>query len=327
MATPVVLVAGPYADARAAVVRRLLADHPGAALMSSGPPPGAAFLVMELPDTAEPRPFAEALAAEAGLRLTGVLTALDARHMPVDILRADRLPGRDERYVAEVLARQLEYATHLVLDGGDAEDGELSRAVLAHLAPATPVHHLRDGLPRLTGRTVCPRELADRVEPATALLPCEARTGAVTTVVWHRLRPLHPGRLFEVTEELAACSVRGRGRFWLAGRHDRLLAWDSVAGRLAVRDAGPWLAAMPPSAWDACRPARRAVAALDWNPLTGDRVQHLVFTGPDLDRRRIWELLDGCLLGRAEMLAGSDVWSGYEDPFSLVLDADAMLPS
>ncbi|GAA2212327.1 hypothetical protein GCM10009850_077890 [Nonomuraea monospora] len=183
---------------------------------------------MELPDTAEPRPFAETLAAEEGLRLTGVLTALDARHMPVNILRADRLPGRDERYVAEVLARQLEYATHLVLHGGDAEDGELSRAVLAHLAPATPVHHLRaDRLPSLSGRTVCARELADRVEPATAVLPCEARTGAVTTVVWHRLRPLRPGRLFEVTEELA----------------------------------------------------------------------------------------------------GSDVWSGWEDPFSLVLDADAMLPS
>ncbi|MFB4269757.1 GTP-binding protein [Nonomuraea sp. GTA35] len=331
MTTPVVLVAGPYAGARAAVVRRLLADHPGSVAirheLGPGAFPGAALLVMELADTAEPRAFAEAVAVRAGLRLAAVLTVLDARLMPVDILRGDRLPGRDERYVAEVLARQLEYATHLVLDGGDSEDGELARAVLAHLAPATPVHHLRDGLPRLAGRTVCPEELADRVDPATALLPCEARTGAVTTVVWHRLRPLHPGRLFQVTEELAACSVRGRGRFWLASRHDRLLAWDSVAGRLTVHDAGPWLAARPPSAWDACRPARRAVAALDWNPLTGDRVQHLVFTGPDLDHRRICDLLDGCLLDQAEMLAGSDAWSGYDDPFSLVLDVDTMMPS
>ncbi|MFD0475737.1 GTP-binding protein [Nonomuraea thailandensis] len=82
-----------------------------------------------------------------------------------------------------------------------------------------------------------------------------------------------------------------------------------------------------PSAWDACRPARRAAAALDWNPLTGDRVQHLVFTGPDLDHRHITGLLDGCLLDRAEMLAGSDAWSGYDDPFSLVLDVDTMMPS
>ncbi|GAA2833819.1 GTP-binding protein [Nonomuraea rubra] len=331
MTTPVVLVSGPYAGARAAVVRRLLADHPGSVAMHHErdlwPLPGAALLVVELEDTAEPRPFAEAVAARAGLRLAAALTALDARHMPVDILRGDRLPGRDERYVAEVLARQVEYATHLVLDGGDAEDGELARAVLAHLAPATPVHHVRDGLPPLAGRTVCTEELADRVDPATALLPCEARTGAVTTVVWHRLRPLHPGRLFQVTEELAACTVRGRGRFWLACRHDRLLAWDSVAGRLTVHDAGPWLAARPPSAWDACRPARRAVAALDWNPVTGDRVQHLVFTGPDLDRRHICDLLDGCLLDQTEMLAGSDAWSGYDDPFSLVLDVDTMLPS
>ncbi|MFD0475738.1 hypothetical protein ACFQ0B_51635 [Nonomuraea thailandensis] len=179
MTTPVVLVAGPYAGARAAVVRRLLADHPGSVAirhdLGPGPLPGAALLVLELADTAEPRPFAEAVAARAGLRLAAVLTALDARHMPVDILRGDRLPGRDERYVAEVLARQVEYATHLVLDGGDAEDGELARTVLAHLAPATP---------STTCATACPGWRAGRRArgswPTASIPPprcCPARPG------------------------------------------------------------------------------------------------------------------------------------------------------
>ncbi|MFI7708543.1 GTP-binding protein [Nonomuraea sp. NPDC049480] len=111
---------------------------------------------------------------------------------------------------------------------------------------------------------LCPRELAERVDPATALLPCDAQTGAVTTVVWHRLRPLHPARLFAAAEEPATCSVRGRGRFWPASRHERMPAWDAVAGR--SRHATPvpgWrpcprLGTRPPAR---CRQAARSVGA------------------------------------------------------------------
>ncbi|MFG1706622.1 CobW family GTP-binding protein [Nonomuraea sp. M3C6] len=291
--------------------------------------PTATLLVVDLWDSAEPRAVAETIDADKGqssLCLTAVITALDAWHMPIDITRGDRLPrsglpgAGDERHVAEVLVRQIEYATALVLVGGDAEDAELSAAVLGHLAPCTPVHLMSDGLPQVSGPALCTRELAERIDPATALLPCESRTGEVTTVVWHRLRPLHPLRLFHATERLAAWSVRSRGRFWLASRHDRLLGWDAVAGEVSVRDVGTWLAALPETAWDTHSPARRAAAALDWNPIVGDRVQHLIFIGPDLDRERIHTLLDSCLLTREEALAGSDVWSGYDDPFALVLD-------
>ncbi|MBB2910774.1 G3E family GTPase [Streptosporangium becharense] len=289
----------------------------------------ASLLVVDLWDSVEPRSVAEALDCDEArdlLRLTAVLTALDAEHMPVDITRGDRLAetgqvaaAGDARYLAEVLARQIEYATGLMLHGGDEEDAELSRAVLAHLAPVTPVFDA-DGLPGVTGGALCPAELAERVDPATARLPCDAQADEIATVVWHRLRPLHPGRLFEAVDELVTSSVRSRGRFWLANRHERMLAWDAVAGVVSVEDAGPWLAALPEAAWEMVSPARRMAATLDWNPVTGDRVQHLVFTGPDLDRDRIHSLLDSCLLTPEESLAGSDVWAGYDDPFAHVLD-------
>ncbi|GII05769.1 hypothetical protein Pta02_77770 [Planobispora takensis] len=112
-------------------------------------------------------------------------------------------------------------------------------------------------------------------------MPVDARTDEVTTVVWHRLRPLHPARLFEAVDELATVSVRSRGRFWLATRPDRMLAWDEI---------------------------------------TGDRVQHLVLTGPDLDRERVHTLLDACLLTPEEALAGQSAWAGYDDPFAPILD-------
>ncbi|WP_328708765.1 CobW family GTP-binding protein [Microbispora hainanensis] len=293
----------------------------------------ASLLVVDLWDSVEPRSVAEALDCEEAhdiLRLTCVLTALHAEHMPVDITRGDRLretgqiaASGDQRFLAEVLARQIEYATALSVHGGDEEDVELSRAVLAHLAPCTPVFapgSAESPLPDVTGARLRTRELAERVDPATAQLPCDAQTDEITTVVWHRLRPLHPARLFEAVDELVTQSVRSRGRFWLASRPDRQLAWDAVAGIVSVEDAGPWLAALPEAAWDMVSPARRTAAGLDWDPVTGDRVQHLVFTGPDLDRERLHALLDSCLLTGEEARAGSGVWAGYDDPFAHILD-------
>ncbi|GLX00687.1 GTP-binding protein [Microtetraspora sp. NBRC 16547] len=288
----------------------------------------ASMLIVDLWDSVEPRSVAEAIDCDEAqdiLRLTSVLTALDAEHMPVDITRGDRLvevgkpaAGGDQRYLAEVLARQLEYATGLVLHGGDEEDVELSLAVLTHLAPVTPTYQVSE-LPTATGSALCTGELAERVDPATAQLPCDTQTDEITTVVWHRVRPLHPTRLFDAVDELVTTSVRSRGRFWLATRHERLLAWDAVAGVVSVEDSGPWLAALPEAAWDMISPGRRMAATLDWHPISGDRVQHLIFTGPDLDREHIHDLLDSCLLTREEEEAGPDAWAHYNDPFAPIL--------
>jgi G3E family GTPase len=120
-------------------------------------------------------------------------------------------------------------------------------------------------------------------------------------------------------DELVVESVRSRGRFWLATQPDHLLAWDAVAGIVSAENAGPWLVALPEAAWDLVSPARRLAATLDWDPERGDRVQHLVFTGPDLDVGRFHALLDSCLLTEAEESAGPDAWTGYDDPFAAIL--------
>ncbi|SDJ99957.1 GTPase, G3E family [Nonomuraea maritima] len=283
--------------------------------------PAYSALVVDLWDSVEPRSVAEALDCDEArdlLRLTAVLTALDSAALPEDITRGERLrevgkpaAAGDQRFLAEVLARQLEYATDLVLHGGDEDDRDLARAVLSHLAPLTPVHTAV--LPPVTGAALCTAELGERVDPATAQLPCDARTDDIVTTVWRSRRPLHPGRLFEAVDELVTESVRSRGRFWLAGRPDRMLAWDAVAGVISVEDVGPWLAALPEAAWDLVSPARRLAASLDWDGDCGDRVQHLVLTGPGLDADRLHRLLDSCLLADGEQL-------GRHDPFAAVLD-------
>ncbi|TDC43459.1 GTP-binding protein [Actinomadura sp. KC345] len=381
MSVPVVLVAGLHGVARAAVVDRLLREHPGALaihhdlrqvtgglvvrtvrdadvvrervavrlkhgcvsctvrldlipqlLRYAG---RASLLVVDLWDTVEPRSVAEAVGdpeTAPGLRLTGVLTALDAELMPTDVCRGELLSeigkqaaAGDERYLAEVLVHQIEYATALVvpdtmpvpLPPADEDDIELCREVLGHLAPMTPAAMPGEPLPAVDGPGLCVHELAARVDPASAQLPCTARTPAVDTVVWHRTRPLHPGRFFEAMDDIATRSVRSRGRFWLANRPDRLLAWDAVAGVVSVEDTGPWLAALPEPARGTEPPARRLAASLDWTPEHGDRVQHLVLTGPGLDHDEIHALLDACLLAPGEPATVLD------DPFADLLDLDA----
>ncbi|WP_067478951.1 CobW family GTP-binding protein [Actinomadura hibisca] len=293
--------------------------------------PNAELLIVELWDTVEPRPVAEVLAhgSDGELRLAGVFTALDAELAPLDLCRGEPLaeigkPGAagDRRYLAEVLFRQIEYATALVLPdvlpapipAADSDDVELCRELMGHLAPMTPVHLPGDLLPVPAGTALCPHDLAARIDPATAQLPPEASTPAADTVVWRRTGPLHPARFFDAVDELAAESVRSRGRFWLGNRPDRMLAWDAAAGVVAVQDAGPWLACLPEAAWEMVPPLRRAAAALDWHAEHGDRVQHLVFTGAGLDRARIHRLLDSCLLADGEEPAD------LEDSFAPILD-------
>ncbi|WP_433324654.1 CobW family GTP-binding protein [Spirillospora sp. CA-294931] len=291
----------------------------------------APLLIVDLWDSVEPRTVAEALDAEAAdeLRIAQVITALDAELTPVDVCRGEPLaevgkPGAagDRRYLAEVLVRQIEYATVLALPEvlpaplpeADPENVALCRELLGHLAPLTPVVGPDERLPAIGEAGLCTFELAARVDPATAQLPPETATGEVETVIWRRTGPLHPERFFDAADTLAIESVRSRGRFWLANRPDRMLAWDAVAGVVTVEDAGPWLAALPEAAWELVAPVRRTAATLDWSAEHGDRVQHLVFTGAELDRDRIHALLDSCLMTPGESLAGID------DPFAPILD-------
>ncbi|MFJ8941186.1 GTP-binding protein [Streptomyces sp. NPDC102365] len=302
--------------------------------------------IVELWDSVEPKAMAEVV-ADAGLRLTGVITAVDPALVLPYLGNGDDLAdaglaaaATDRRTIADTFARQLEYAPVLALaDSAEADDED--RALLAQLHPTArripiapsspgPTHLTRAPLTRaplastplaaaaLAGFDV---ESADAAQhPACALLPAEADECGVTTLVWHRSRPFHPERLYAALEDLACAAARSRGRFWLADRPDTLLHWDAAGGALCVESAGPWMASLPDAAWDLEPPVRRAAAALDWHPEHGDRCQHLVFTSPGLDREGLELLLDSCLLTDMEYAAGRTAWKRLPPAFDTLLE-------
>jgi G3E family GTPase len=273
-----------------------------------------ALCVVETWDGVEPRSVAEIITSREELRLAAVVTAVDSERLLPDLSCHDDLADRsldiaveDERTVAEVLTHQVEYPTVLTLHGSRHRDE--ARTLIEHLNPAAVVIPPGGGLVALTEGRFDPESAANRLNPAWAQYS-DLSDDRVSTVVWNRKRPLHPVRLHEALERIVAAGLRGRGRIWLASRPDTLLVWDAYNDALLLESAGPWLGALPEAALDMVSETRRASALMDWDPVVGDRRQHLAFTGVDLDAERLVNLLDSCLLTDAE--AGRPL---TEDPF------------
>ncbi|MEW2451974.1 GTP-binding protein [Streptomyces parvulus] len=306
---------------------------------------GTPLAVVELWDSVEPRAMAEVVTA-GGFTVTGVITAVDPALVLPYLGNGDDLAegglaaaATDQRTVADTFARQLEYAPVLALAEslpGSTEADDEDRELLAQLHPTAlkvPVGPSPSPSPSPGAAPAGPSALARAAlagfdveaaaaaqHPACALLPAEADAHGVTTLVWRRRRPFHPGRLYAALEDLTCAAARSRGRFWLADKADTLLHWDAAGGALCVEGAGPWLASLPDAAWDLVPPVRRAAAALDWHPEHGDRCQHLVFTSPGLDRDGLVRLLESCLLTEAEYAAGRAAWERLPSGFDTLLE-------
>ncbi|MFC7327282.1 CobW family GTP-binding protein [Marinactinospora rubrisoli] len=297
------------------------------------------LFVVESWDGVEPRQIAEALTrtlvngrpVSTWLRVGAVITAVAAERLVADLATTDDMTDRrlaiaseDDRTVAEVLARQVEYPTALAVhgaEGADAAERERCTAVLSQLNPAALVVPAERGalVPLLAGHFDVAAAAA-RTDPTTAQPPERCEAGEVRTVTWRRFRPLHPARLHAALDDVVAAGLRSRGRFWLASHPDTMLVWDAAGSSLALEPAGPWLAALPDAAWDMVTEQRRAAADLDWHPVSGDRCQCLSFTGVGLDVDRLVGILDSCLLTEEEMADESRRWTRADDPFAEVLD-------
>ncbi|MFY1674583.1 CobW family GTP-binding protein [Plantactinospora sp. WMMB334] len=302
-------------------------------------------LVLMLPEVVEPQAVAAACARclvdgapiTDLLRVDSYVTVADAEHLldglactedlrALDIHAADD----DNRGLADVVVRQLEYADTVVL-WGESRDGAYDTdrlsVLLGRMVPwAAQVRVDGDTVDaQALGRQLCGSR---RHRPETPGVLARGLQGyllgvhepdpdcGVVSVVFRARRPFHPGRLHDVLEDLGAEMIRSRGHLWLASQPDTVIAWDFVGGGLHLGCLGRWLAALPERHWDEVPVHRRLAAALDWDPYYGDRHQHLVFIGLDLDPTDLRRTLTRCLLTDAELADGEETWRGYPDPFA-----------
>ncbi|MFI6823141.1 CobW family GTP-binding protein [Micromonospora sp. NPDC050187] len=302
-------------------------------------------LALMLPEVVEP----EAVAAACthclvdGAPITDLIhvdsyvTVLDAEHLldalaSTDDLRALGIHAAedDHRALADVVVRQIEYADTLVLWGQSREgafDTSRLTVLLARMAPWAAQFRV-DG--DLVDAVALTRQLrhTHRHRPETPGVLArglqgyplgthepEADCGVVSTIFRAR-RPFHPQRLHDVLEDVNAEMIRSRGHLWLASQPDTVVAWEFAGGGLAMGSLGHWLVSLPQDRWEHVGDQRWLAAALEWDPYYGDRHQHLVFIGLDVDPVELHRTLAGCLLTDAELADGEETWRGYHDPFA-----------
>ncbi|WP_410809719.1 CobW family GTP-binding protein [Micromonospora sp. 067-2] len=302
-------------------------------------------LVLMLPEVVEPEAVAAACAhclvdgapISELIRIDSYVTVLDAEHLLDGLASTDDLTALgiqaaedDHRALADVVVRQIEYADTLVL-WGQSRDGafDTSRVaiLLQRLAPWAA--HIRvDG--DLVDATELTRQLRHnhRHRPETPGVLARGLQGytlgthepepdcGVVSAVFRARRPFHPQRLHDALEEVNAEVIRSRGHLWLASQPDTVVAWEFAGNGLAMGSLGHWLVSLPEDRWKHVCDQRRLAAALEWDPYYGDRHQHLVFIGLDVDPVALHRTLSGCLLADAELADGEEIWRTYHDPFA-----------
>ncbi|MGW5192549.1 CobW family GTP-binding protein [Kribbella sp. NPDC004138] len=263
-------------------------------------------IVLAAPPAMEARPLVGALVSALPEIAVDTVTCVADAVLLVEQLSGDELLAErglalgvpDRRNVAELTARQIEYADVCVLANAHRSTAAARlEHLLLHLNPRTSVTPADlAGVPRgpvaRTGRfdfdaaEAWAGELAasDRVQPSG---------DGVTTVLWRSARPLHPARLNDALEDIVDGVVRSRGVVWLANRPTQRVRWESAGYSASLGTLGEW-----------------------------SETEHLaectvVATGMGLDPARLQAILDACLLTESE-LADLD-WTSLDDPFAGVL--------
>ncbi len=269
-------------------------------------------VILALPPGVEPAPVTRELTFGSFERVPmrrlvtvhAVVTAVDPAAVIADADGAETLAHRglacapaDDRFVSEVLIRQIEHADVLV--GPVA--GAAPASLLGQLNPSAALRlpHLAGGL-AYGPSSHDPRAAARRADPGAVPALPSAGSGPASSFAWQGRRPLHPGRFYASLEQVVPAVLRTRGHVWLASRPDTRYAFATSGPRVQLISTGAW-------------PDGNAV----FEPTPND----LVCTGLDVDADRLSALLDWASLSCTEYAAGPARWKSLPDPFAPALRA------
>lgn len=238
------------------------------------------------------------------VELHDVIAVASAHQIWRWLLSDEAAPATD--YVtAETLASSLEFATTIILTDADDVPAEQLASTLGFLRTLNPdavVMTFDDDTFQTgqgSGGRLCAARLGQGMGWSRALATPErsGATGNAGSVVFRDPRPFHPQRLFDVlttrlTPHRVGRIARSRGLIYLATRVGYYGSWRSAGDTVSLDPAG--------------------IASWDINAPTG---QELVFFGEELDHDLLHQVLREALLTDTELLAGTEAWSSFRDPF------------
>ncbi|MEF3306357.1 GTP-binding protein [Paenibacillus sp. GYB003] len=296
------------------------------------------YILIESTGGGEPVPVAQTFTyvdEEHGIdlsrfcRLDCMVTVVDAYRFWHDFASGETLLDRgeavgedDTRDVVDLLIDQIEFCDVLLLnkcDRVDEPDLQRLEAVLRKLQPRAklirtvrgrvdPSAILNTGLFDFDEASASAGWMKELEKPAH--IP-ETEEYGISSFVYERGRPFHPGRLMAWMSDWPEEIVRAKGIVWLATRGDMAQSLSQAGPSIQFGPAGYWAAALPEEEKRALLAEDEALCA-GWDPVYGDRTNKFVLIGIDIDRGALAASLDECLLTDEEM--GMD-WSAFPDDF------------
>ncbi|AKO91408.1 cobalamin biosynthesis protein CobW [Priestia filamentosa] len=289
------------------------------------------YIIIESSGISEPLPVAQTFSyedEETGIDLT-VKTCLDTLVTVVDGLNfmkdycsdedlSDRnqgLDSTDDRGISELLIEQIEYANVLILNKTDllsAEKKDELKALLRKL----------NGEAKIIEAVQCSISLEDIINTRSfdfdkmSLSPGwvkelnnehipETEEYGITSFIYEKRRPFHAQRLMNFFETFPNEISRSKGFFWVATRNDTACLLSQAGGSMTISEAGKWINTLSDEDKEDIELSRR------FHPTYGDRLTELVFIGIKINKNKIINTLDACLLTNEEMKKD---WSTFNDP-------------
>ena len=299
------------------------------------------YLVIESTGISEPLPVAETFtfADEDGVSLSDVakldtmVTVVDAVNFLKDYEEAkylqetgESLGEDDERSVADLLVDQIEFADLILISKTDLvspSDKERLTAILQALntdAKIIPIAHGKVDIDEVLNTGLFDFEKAQQApgwlkEMRGEHVP-ETEEYGIGSFSYEARRPFHPEKFHQFlhsTEKFGKL-LRSKGYFWLATRPQLAGQWSQAGGIASYGFAGVFWKAIPEKDWPDDEDYLASIKK-QWVEPFGDMRQELVFIGQGLDRSKMIEALDECLLSEEEVLKGKSYWSTLSDPF------------
>mgnify|MGYP003651994775 FL=1 len=299
------------------------------------------YLVIESTGISEPLPVAETFTFEdeSGqslshvARLDTLVTVVDGANFLEQYREAqslaeagENLGEEDERNVADLLVDQIEFCDVLLISKTDLisqKELEALQAILRSLNPDAELVPITQGgvpLDKILNTGKFNFERAQLVpgwlkEMRGEHVP-ETEEYGIGSFAYHARRPFHPQKFHDLLNQewFGKGLLRSKGFFWLATRPQAAGQWSQAGGIAHHGPAGVFWKAIPEERWPT-DPETRQFIMEKWQEPFGDMRQELVFIGQNLDKDKMREALDGCLLSEGELLLGMGAWKKLPDPF------------
>ncbi len=299
------------------------------------------YLLIESTGISEPLPVAETFtfADESGVSLGDVanldtmVTVVDAANFLKDYDQAkyleevgESLGEEDERTVADLLIDQIEFADVILISKTDLVDSneiERLKAVIKSLnteAKIIPISQGNVDIDAIMGTELFDFEKAQLApgwlkEMRGEHVP-ETEEYGISSFTYEARSPFYPQKFYDFLHGSSGYGklLRSKGYFWLATRPQFAGQWSQAGGVAHYGYGGMFWMAVPRAQWPDDPEYIQSIEK-QWQEPFGDMRQELVFIGQNLDKKRIIEALDDCLLSEQDLIKGQSYWKSLSDPF------------